>query len=116
MTEPEAYMHGNSYEFFIRRAFKCERDKNGASTALLQFLIIADMGKNSLFQPYDKQFAKVKDSLQKAIQKFLKRNPTEIEKIQLERMSELINSAYSATDLVPIIENGLEATIRYRDL
>lgn len=116
MTQQDAYMYGTSYEFFITRAFGCDRFKHGATNALLEFLLIADLGKNYLSKPYEKQLNEVKNYLQKAIQKYLKRKPTDTERAFLEKMSIDIELANTASDLVPLIENGLEATIRYRDL
>ncbi|MCR9015335.1 hypothetical protein [Aquiflexum gelatinilyticum] len=116
MTEQETYMHGNSYEFFIRRAFNCERGKHGAETAYFKFLLMADIGKNFLSKPYEKQFKDVKGYIIKAIDKFLQRKPTSDEQIFLASMRARVESAENATDLVnPIIE-GLHATQRYRDL
>lgn len=114
MTQQDAYMHGTSYEFFIRRAFGCDRFKHGATNSLLEYLIKADLGINNLTKPYEQQFAEVKHYLQKAIQKFLEHNLTDTEIASLEKMSTDIDLASIASDLVPIIENGLNATIRYK--
>lgn len=116
MTESEAYMHGNSYEFFIRRAFNCDRGKHGAETSYFKFLLLAEMGKNYLSQPYNKQLSEVKIYLIKAVDKFLTRKPTTSEKSFLIEMRSEIEDANDATTLVPIIKSGLENTIRYRDL
>ena len=116
MTEQETYAHGSSYEFFIRRAFICDRGKHGAETAYLKFLLMSDLGKNFLSQPYKKQLAEVKGFLIKAIDKFLIRKPTESEKLFLEQMKISVNDSSKATELVQLINDGLENTMRYRDL
>lgn len=116
MTEQETYSHGSSYEFFIRRAFNCDRGKHGAETAYLKYLLMSDLGKNFLSQPYEKQFTEVKGFIIKAIDKFLTRKPTEIEKTFLEQMKMSINKSNKATELVQLINDGLENTMRYRDL
>lgn len=116
MTEQETYSHGSSYEFFIRRAFNCDRGKHGAETAYLKYLLMSDLGKNFLSQPYEKQLTEVKEYLIKAIDKFLIRKPTESEKLFLEKMRESVNNSSKATELVQLINDGLENTMRYRDL
>ncbi|MDP1816822.1 MAG: hypothetical protein Q8K92_20385 [Leadbetterella sp.] len=116
MTEPETYMHGNSYEHFIRRAFNCERGKHGAETSYLKYLLMADLGKNHLSQPYNKQLLEVKTYLIKAVDKLLTRKPTESEKTFLLKMRTEVENSGDATSLVPIIKSGLDNTIRYRDM
>ena len=116
MTETETYTHGNSYEFFIRRAFNCDRGKHGAETGYLRFLLLSDLGQNYLSQSYEKQLAEVKQFLLKAIDKFLSRNPTETEKVFLEQMKNYVSNVAKATQLVQPIIDGLEMTMRYRDL
>ena len=115
MTEQDTYSHGSSYEFFIRRAFNCDRGKHGAETAYLKFLLMSDLGKNFLSQPYGKQLAEVKGFLIKAIDKFLNRKPTDSEKLFLEKMRFSVENSTKATELVQLIEDGLENTMRYRD-
>lgn len=112
----ESYANGMNYEIFIRRAFKCERGKHGAETALLQYLLEADAGRNSLINSYSKQFEKVKTYLIKAIDKFLSRKPTEQELNGLIQMKHQVMNAYSASALVSIIRQGLDLTQRYRGL
>lgn len=116
MTEQETYTHGGSYEFFIRRAFNCDRGKHGAETAYLKYLLMSDLGKNFLSQPYEKQLTEVKGFLIKAIDKFLARKPTESEELFLDEMRKSVSKANKATELVQVINDGLENTMRYRDL
>lgn len=112
----ESYANGMNYEIFIRRAFKCERGKHGAETALLQSLLEADAGRNNLMTPYTKQFEKVKTHLMKSIDKFLSRKPTENEYNGLVQMRNQVMNAHSASALIHVIEFGLNLTQRYRDL
>lgn len=112
----ESYANGMNYEIFIRRAFKCERGKHGAETALFQYLLEADAGRNSLTGSYSKQFEKVKAYLVKAIDKFLSRKPTEQELNGLLLLKQQVTNAYSASDLVGVIRYGLDLTQRFRDL
>lgn len=116
MNEQDTYMHGSFYEIFIRRAFNCDRGKHGAETAYLKYLLMSDLGKNFLSQPYEKQLTEVKGFLVKAIDKFLTRKPTESEKLFLEQMRISVNNSNRATELVQFINDGLENTMRYRDL
>ena len=116
MTHQDAYSHGSMYEIFIRRAFKCERREHGSSGELLEHLLNTDLGKNSLAQSYDKQLNQVKNYLTKAVEKFLKRKPTDTERLFLDQMIIAISSITLATDLVDILNNGLNQTSRYIDL
>ena len=93
-------MHGNSYEYFIRRAFNCERGSHGAETSLFKFLLEYELGKDSLGQPYSKQLKQVITYLDKAIEKFLKRRPTINEKSELELLRQKINNSSSAMELI----------------
>ena len=115
MTEQDAYLHGFIYESFIRRAFKCDIGQHGASVGVLKFLLLADMGMGSNYSidPYEKQLGEAKTFLIKAIDKFLKRKPTQAEQLFLEKMKELVRNATIATDLVTTIKVGLQNTERF---
>jgi hypothetical protein len=115
MTEQDTYSHGFDYETYIRRAFNCERGKHGAETGYLRFLLMADIGKNYLAKPYQKQFSEVKNYLLKATEKFLKRTSIVLEIKQLEKIRDAFIQANSASELVPIITEGLEKTERFID-
>lgn len=116
MTEIDAYGHGSSYEIFIRRAFNCDLGQHGAENSYFKFLLMADLGKNYLSKPYNKQLEQVKSYLVKAIDKYLKRKPTQTESAFLEDMKGNVLDAHLASDIVPFIEAGLEVTRRYKDL
>ncbi|GAB2798555.1 hypothetical protein GCM10027275_50120 [Rhabdobacter roseus] len=116
MNSTETYQRGNDYEFFIRRAFKCERGKHGAETQTFKILLDAEYGSSDTPKDYDKRLEKVKGYLAKAVAKFLSRKPTQAEKEGLERMAPRIQRAGSAAELSKFLEFGLDLTIRYRDL
>ncbi len=116
MTSGETYMHGNRYEYFIRRAFNCDRGSHGAETSLFKFLLEYELGRDSLGQPYSKQLEQVKNYLEKAVDKFLQRKPTPTEKSELENLKLKINEADSSMELVDLLKKGMDITIRYRDL
>ena len=117
MTSGEAYAKGSFYEFFIRRAFKCERGKHGAETALLQIVIEHEVGLNILkAKDYEKRLQDVKNYLKKTIEKFIKSRPTPIEKQELTKLIEKLDYADSGHSLSDIVTEGLEITKRYREL
>lgn len=117
MTSGEAYAKGSFYEFFIRRAFKCERGKHGAETALLQIIIQHEIGISPLKpKDYEKRLQDVKNHLYKAIEKFIKSKPNPTEKEELVNLIEKLDYARTGLELSYIVDSGLEITKRYRDL
>ena len=116
MNSGETYQQGNFYEFFIRRAFKCERGLHGAETTTFKILLDAEYGNLPSLKDYDKRLEKVKGYLVKAVQKFLKRKPTPNEKEGLEQLELQVQNARSASELARLIDRGINITMRYRDL
>jgi hypothetical protein len=116
---PESYGKGTKYEMFIRRAHKCDRGmKHGADVAFLGHLIDTENQEPiAEFLPkFDKQFEPVKKYILKAIDKFLSRKPTEDEKNSLVSLREDTENASTSSEIVSIVENGLEITQRYINL
>lgn len=117
MTSGEAYAKGSYYEFFIRRAFKCERGKHGAETALLQIVIHQEIGVSVLNpKDYEKRLQEVKNYIKKAIEKFMNSKPTPTENTQLIELNDKLSYANNGLSLSDIVAEGLEITKRYRDL
>ena len=115
----QSYMDGMKYEIFIRRAHKCERGmRNGAEVAFVRNLI--DCENNESFTKhlpkFDKQLEEVRKYILKAIDKFLSRKPTEDEQSGLLSLRDDTENASTSSEIVSIIDTGLELTHRYINL
>lgn len=117
--ESYAYGKGMKYEIFIRRAHKCDRGmKNGAEVGFVRNLIDSENEESFTkhLPKFDKQLENVRKYLLKAIDKFLSRKPTEDEKTSLISLREDVENASTSSEIVSIVENGLEITHRYINL
>lgn len=112
----ESYENGTMYQIFIRRAFKCERGKNGAESAYMKNLIDAEQGKDWVrhLSPDDVQFEKVQEYIDKALDKFLTMKLNDQERATLEMLKDRLTFARRANELVQIVDVGLEATQRFK--
>jgi hypothetical protein len=113
MTEQETNTHAMKYEVFIRKAFNCDRGKHGAEKGYLQFLLMADLGKNQLVKPYEKQFSEVKNYLLRAIDQFRKNKLTPEQLKALEDLAISINTANTATDIIESLSEAITCTNNY---
>lgn len=75
-------MDNTTYEFFIRRAWKCDRFKKGADTDIWESLLykkhfyeqsIGELTENKLKKEYDNKFAQIKDFINNAYNNLLYR-------------------------------------------
>jgi len=116
----EAYGQGIMYEFFIRRAFNCDRGmRHGADVGFMRNLIDTENGASWMKghrHSYEKQFATVSTYIGKALEKFLKQNLKEDERAKLTELSERLAVAASSVDLMAIVNEGLEATQRLKEM
>jgi hypothetical protein len=111
------YSESMPYEFFIRRAFKCQRQmRNGADISFMQNLMRTEAGSSSVshLPDYDKQQQKVSAYILKAIDRFLTFKLTDEEREKLLRIRQKLQIAYGSAALMEIVEAGLEATHRFR--
>jgi hypothetical protein len=121
MPSPQIYMQGSSFENFINQAHKYygQSLKNGASGSYMTNLIEAEQGNNSVkhLGTFEKQLIKVKEYINKAIDAFLKpsRKLKEDEKLALMELKNRLNNAYSTSQLLSIVQQGLEITQPYKD-
>lgn len=103
----DSYTKGMSYENFIRRAFQCDNgSKHGAQVSFVRNLIDTENQEAWVKQlpKFEKQLEKVKDYLTKAIEKYLKRNPSPNEKVSLLALNEEVKTAYTSSQIVSIVE------------
>jgi len=106
------------YEVFIRRAFKCDYDAHNSKNSYFQNLIETENGSTSTkhLGSYDKQLAAIKKNIEKAIDKFLKSNPTENEALNLRDFKTKLASVYSTSEIKNLLDQGVVNTTRFRDL
>lgn len=111
----EDYQNSVFYETFIRRAHKSEKTpRNGADALLMASLINHEKGKARTGN-HEKQLEKVKGYIEKALEKFLRLKITEEEARDLQRLKSDLSSAYTSSQLMRIVEKGLEITRRFKD-
>jgi hypothetical protein len=111
------YTDSMSYEFFIRRAFNCDRDSNGADQSYMRNLLDAEEGNRHSFLPtLEKQLNNVKKYLGKAFEKFLKKDISESERTALIALQQLAENSSSGYELLDIANRGLEITRRFIDI
>lgn len=106
-------MQGNLYEYFIRRAFNCQRDEHGATTAIFKYVLDSDFGNGDSKQ-YNKYLTEVKKHLGKAVDKFLSFKLSEEEKTTLIVVNQEIELAESGISLIEPIRKGLDITKRFK--
>jgi hemerythrin superfamily protein len=111
-----SYAASMCYEFFIRRAFNCDYNQHESKNEYFKNLIDTERGSNltSLLGSYDKQLARIKKNIEKAINKFLKSKPTEQEKNGLNQMLEILPHLYHTKEIRELLEKGLEITKRFQ--
>jgi hypothetical protein len=105
------------YEFFIKRAHRTDGTVyNGGEGYWFGNLIDSENGvKHHGHKPYEKQFEKVVAFLHKAFEKFISRRMTGVEKEKLISLHERLGNARNTSDLSAIIDEALEATIRFKE-
>ena len=112
-----SYAAAMCYEYFIRRAFKCGYNQHESKNAYFKNLIDTERGSDitSLVGSYDKQLARIKKNIEKAINKFLKSKPTEEETIGLNQMIEELPQLYQTKDIRNLLDRGLIITDRFKE-
>ncbi|WP_143960193.1 hypothetical protein [Litoribacter populi] len=113
-----SYIESMDYEIFIRRAFNCGYDKHNSKNANFKNLIDTERGSTHtrILGSFEKQLAQIKNNIEKAILRFLKRSPTSEEKSQLDYLQTHLNQAQSTEELKHLLKFGVEVTARYKDL
>lgn len=113
----DAYKSGMRYEIFICRAYKSSNNsKNGAHLSYMRNLIDAENGESfvSHLSSATKQLVEVKKYISKAIDKYLKNKLTDGEKDALINLKDKTGMATDSSDLLEIIEEGLQLTNRFK--
>ena len=64
---------------------------------------------------HEKQLEKVKGYLEKALDKFLGFKVTEDEAMDLRRLKADLTAAYTSSQIMRIVEKGLEITRRFKE-
>ncbi len=114
----EAYTKGLKYEFFIRRALKSKQDfSKGADVSYMRNLINTENGMDlsRLVGSHEKQLEKIRKFMDKALDKYLKLKLTAEERLILERLKEELTYSFDSEALMAIVNEGLEATQRFKE-
>lgn len=84
------------YEEFIRRAYKSDDDAHNSKNSYFQNLIETENGSSSTkhLGSYKKQSIAIKKNIDKAIDKFLKSNPTAVEASNLNNFIAKLTTVY----------------------
>jgi glycine cleavage system protein P-like pyridoxal-binding family len=106
------------YEVFIRRAFKCDYDAHNSKNSYFQNLIETETDSSSAkhLGSYEKQLIAIKKNIDKAIDKFLKSNPTADEASNLKSFKSKLTTSYYTSEIIELLNKGVEDTSRFRDL
>jgi hypothetical protein len=110
------YTRSFSYENFMRRAFKSERNfsKGIDNSVYLQLHYIAN-GYSLSSKNYSKQFEKVRKLLLKATDKVLKWKLTDIERSEVEYNARLIFKTSDEEVLHQAINSLIDTTQRFKE-
>ncbi|MDB4925537.1 hypothetical protein [Mucilaginibacter sp.] len=113
-----SYTDSMCYEVFIRRAFKCDYDAHNSKNSYFQNLIETENGSSSTrhLGSYDKQLSAIKKNIENAIDKFLKSRPTAAEASNLNDFKSKLASAHYTSEIIDLLNQGIENTARYRDM
>ena len=105
------------YDLFLERAFKNDYSKHQSITGIFRILVETERGTDftSTAGSYDKQLARIKKNIEKAINKFLKSKPTEVERIGLNQMIEELPQLYQTKDIRNLLDRGLIITERFKE-
>lgn len=90
------YHDGNAYEYFIRRAFSYQRFNNRIGY-------------------WNDKLSKVGKKVESALDKFLTLKLNTEERQKLEQLKARMQRPYVKADLVEIINEGLDATQRFKE-
>lgn len=110
------YARSFSYENFMRRAFRSERNfSKGIDNSVYHQLEYIEKGYALSNKNYPKQIQKIKAYLLKGIDKVLKWKLTEIERFQVYGYEKAIRETEDEYVLYNSIRGLLDATQRFRD-
>lgn len=100
----EAYKNGTNYEVFIRRAFKCDKQRRyGADCGIMQNYL----NNSSNTKAYDQ----LHKYIENAIDRFFKFKLNQQEKDELLKLKSMHQNH---VDLMIIVNKGLDITIRHK--
>lgn len=88
--------------------------KNGADSSFMESLMNIENG-SARSGNLEKQLAKVKGYMEKALDKFLKFKLTEDERAGLLQLKKDLEGAYSSSQLMRIVKDGLALTERFKE-
>jgi hypothetical protein len=117
MKNNSNYGSGMPFEAFMRRALKTyDRSiSKGTCSSIYETLVRIEDGTSLIKISYEKQLKKVKSSLTKGINAFLKRKLHSGETMRLEKLQENLASAKFIIELDLIIDEALNITMPYKE-
>ena len=113
----EDYVKASRYESLIRNAYNCPTSmKNGAHLCFMQNAMSMERGETYAkhLGTFDKQFAKVKDYVSKALVKLSKTKPFSIQSEFFIDLSNEITKISTTEELMKIIDLSLNELIELK--
>ena len=115
-NQNDFYARSFSYENFMRRAFRSERNfSKGIDNSVYLQLEYIEKGYALSNKNYPKQIKKIKGYLQKGIEKVMKWKLTDVEKLQVSQYERAIKDTEDEYVLYNSIRGLLDVTQRFRD-
>lgn len=114
----EDYVKASRYENLIRNAYNCSTSmKNGAHLCFMQNAMTMERGETYAkhLGTFDKQFAKVKDYVSKALIKLSKTKPYSIQSEIFIDFSNEITDISTTEELMKIVDNSLNKIIELKN-
>ncbi|MDR1504668.1 MAG: hypothetical protein LBT43_19640 [Prevotella sp.] len=113
---PEETTNVYLYENFITRAYKKgNNNENGAHASFMMNLIREEKGFHVATLPdITEQLISIKKYISDAIDVFLKKDVTDTEYESLIILKDKVKAAKNSSDLIQIINEGLEITDRFK--
>jgi hypothetical protein len=114
--QTDHYTRSFSYENFMRRAFKSERNfsKGIDNSVYLQLYYITN-GYSSSTKNYSKQIEKIRKLLLRGTEKVLKWKLTELERVEVEYNARLIERASDEEVFYQAINSLIVVTQRFKE-
>lgn len=101
-----SYIIATRYEHFIRKVFNCDVNKHGAHLSTMQNVMFMEEGRSysKHLGSLDKQFAKVRTYIDRAILKLIKDSNNEDEKSFYEGLLLELEDSTNTRDLMNVVE------------
>ena len=119
MTISEKENASMHYEYFIRRAFKCDKHKHGANADTFRIYVDSEGKdvKSNIIPSFDTQELNIIENLIVAINRFLiKFKLRENEIVILKELKAKLTNAHEPYEIAIILEKAIEITQRFKEM